>query len=68
MFENLNFSIEKGEGYMLLGDNGTGKSLLLELIALGNSYDLRERYKGLTVQGEILNSNGENLLDPKVEN
>ena len=68
LFENLNFSIEKGDGYMLLGDNGTGKSLLLELIALGNSNDLRERYKGLTVQGEILNSNGENLLDPKVEN
>ena len=68
LFENLNFTIEKGDSYMLLGDNGTGKSLLLELIALGNYEDLREKYAGLTTQGEILNSNGENLLSPKVEN
>lgn len=68
LYENLNFAINTGDSLMLTGDNGTGKSLLLELIALGNTYDLRSRYKGLKVSGEILDANGENLLDPTIEN
>lgn len=68
LFENLNFSINRGDSFMLLGDNGTGKSLLMNLIALGNSEDLRGHYQGLTVEGEILNEEGKNLLDSKVGN
>lgn len=67
LFQNINLDINEGETYMLLGENGTGKSLLLELIALGNTNDLKKRYRGLKVEGEILDRNNNNLLNPRVE-
>lgn len=65
LYKNINFTIYEGDRYMLLGKNGSGKSLLLELIALGYTNDLKNRYKGLKVTGELLDSNNNNLLDPK---
>lgn len=67
LFQNLNFSIDEGTRYIFLGPNGIGKSLLLELIFLGNSNELAERYKGLSVSGRILNENGEDLLNPRTK-
>ncbi|MBR2812992.1 MAG: ATP-binding cassette domain-containing protein [Solobacterium sp.] len=64
LYENLNFTINDGERYIFLGPNGIGKSLLLELIFLGNSRELNERYRGLKVTGSILDSSGYDLLDP----
>ncbi|MCR5456955.1 MAG: ATP-binding cassette domain-containing protein [Clostridiales bacterium] len=65
LFENISFIFHEGERLMLSGENGSGKSLLLELIALGMSKDLCERYSGLEVTGEILDANGNDLLDPE---
>ena len=64
LFPNINFVINKGDRYMLLGKNGAGKSLLMELIFLGYSNILKEKYQGLSVEGEILDAEGRNLLDP----
>lgn len=33
LFENFNFKIEPGENWVISGDNGSGKTLLLQLIA-----------------------------------
>lgn len=64
LYENLNFSISDGDRYIFLGPNGIGKTLLLEMIFLGNSRELNERYRGLQVTGGILDANGEDLLNP----
>jgi ABC-type multidrug transport system ATPase subunit len=67
LFENLNFSLNEGDSFMFLGENGIGKSLLMEIIALGNWGDLRQRYQGLKIQGDVVNGNGESLLDVNVK-
>ena len=64
LYENLDFSINDGDRYIFLGPNGIGKSLLLEMLFLGNSRELNERYRGLQVTGSILDAKGEELLDP----
>lgn len=64
LYEGLNLAINEGERYIFLGPNGIGKSLLLELICLGNSRELASRYKGLIVSGEILDAEGNDLLNP----
>lgn len=66
LFPRINFTINKGDKYMLLGKNGSGKSLLLELIFAGYTNELKHRYSGLTVEGKILDADGNNLLDPSV--
>ena len=65
LLDNFNLSVNEGDRYMLMGENGAGKSLLLELIALGFSKDLTTRYKGLKIEGKILDAKGNNLLNPK---
>jgi len=67
LIENFNLSIKEGDRYMLMGENGSGKSLLLELIALGFTKDLAYRYKGLKIEGQILDDKGNNLLNPLTE-
>ena len=67
LFENISFVFNEGERLMLSGENGSGKSLLLELIALGKSKDLCERYSGLEVTGEIVDANENDLLNPETE-
>jgi len=64
LYEDINLIINSGERYIFLGPNGIGKSLLLELICLGNSRELASRYRGLNVAGEILDADGNNLLNP----
>ena len=66
LYEGLNLVINEGERYIFLGPNGIGKSLLLELICLGNSRELASRYKGLIVSGEILDAEGNDLLNPAI--
>ena len=66
LYDNINLTINSGERYIFLGPNGIGKSLLLEMICLGNSRELASRYKGLTVTGEILDAEGNNLLNPLI--
>jgi len=67
LFEKINFTINEGDRYVLMGKNGAGKSLLLELIALGYTRDLVSRYKGLKVEGKILDSDGNDLLNPNTK-
>ena len=67
LFENISFAFNEGDRYMLMGENGSGKSLLLELVALGKTKDLFERYDGLQVTGEIIDAYGNDLLDPETE-
>ena len=62
LFQNLNLTIHAGERSAFLGPNGIGKSLLLELIALGKSAEIASRYKGLSVEGAILDPEGRNFL------
>lgn len=66
LYPDINFVINKGDRYMLLGKNGSGKSLLLELIFGGFTNELKHRYGGLKVEGKILDVEGNNLLDPAV--
>ena len=63
LFDSLSFVFNEGDCFMLTGENGTGKSLLLELIALGETPNLHKRYQKLKITGEILDSNGKNLLN-----
>lgn len=67
LYDSLNLTIFEGDRYVFLGPNGVGKSLLLELVALGYSNELCRRYKGLSVSGEILDGKGNNLLNPTVD-
>ena len=67
LYKDVNISIESGERLAFLGPNGIGKSLLLELIFLGHTYELGGRYKGLRVQGSILDEYGNDLLDPSTK-
>lgn len=64
LYENVNLSLFEGDRLIYLGPNGIGKSLLLELLFMGYCGDLANRYKGLTIEGQILDGNGKNLLDP----
>ena len=64
LYDKVNFTVDEGERFVFLGPNGIGKSLLLELICLGNSHELASRYKGLSVSGAILDSDGNDLLNP----
>lgn len=67
LYENLKFTLNEGDRYMLQGKNGSGKSLLLELIFGGYTNEICQRYKGLKVSGHIYDVNGYDLLDPKTE-
>ncbi len=64
LYQNLNFAIEDEDRYIFLGPNGIGKSLLFELIFLGNSRELNSRYRGLTVSGRIMDASDNDLLNP----
>lgn len=64
LFSNLTFSVYEGDCYMVLGKNGSGKTLLLELIFGGYTNELCQRYKDLKVEGKILDCEGNDLLDP----
>lgn len=66
LFENISFSLYEGDKIMLTGENGSGKSLLLELLALGYSNFLADRYKGLIIEGEIIDDQGKDLLNPRI--
>ncbi len=66
LYDKVNLIVGEGERFVFLGPNGIGKSLLLEMICLGNSRELASRYKGLSVSGTILDSNGSDLLNPAV--
>lgn len=67
LFKNINFIINEGDRYVLTGKNGAGKSLLLELLALGYTRDLKSRYKGIEITGEIIDENGKDLLNPNTD-
>ena len=66
LYDDVNLSVNEGDRFVFLGPNGIGKSLLLELICLGNSRELASRYKGLSVSGSILDPDGNDLLNPAV--
>lgn len=66
LYDMVNLTVNEGDRFVFLGPNGIGKSLLLELICLGNSRELASRYKGLSVSGTILDSDGNDLLNPAV--
>lgn len=50
IFNNLNFSIEKGSFTTILGNNGSGKSTLVRLIA-----GLEKSYESIYIDGFLLN-------------
>lgn len=64
LYNGLTLCINEGERFVFLGPNGIGKSLLLELICLGNSRELSGRYKGMSVSGRIIDAGGNDLLNP----
>ena len=64
LFNGINLDINAGDRSAFLGPNGIGKSLMLELLALGCSRELAKRYKGLEIDGQIVDSEGRDLLDP----
>lgn len=66
LYDSVSLTVEEGDRFVFLGPNGIGKSLLLELICLGNSRELASRYKGLSVSGVILDSDGNDLLNPAI--
>ncbi len=64
LFENLSFTLKKGERIIFSAPNGAGKSLLLQIIAHGLSANLERKYEGLQVAGEIF-MNGVDLLSKR---
>ena len=66
LYDKVNLTVAEGDRFVFLGPNGIGKSLLLELICLGNSRELASRYKGISVSGTILDPDGNDLLNPAV--
>ena len=67
LYDSVDITINEGDRYVFIGPNGIGKSLLLELMCLGNTKELSCRYKGLSVTGKIVGFDGNDLLDPKNE-
>lgn len=64
LYDSLNLVINEGDRFIFLGPNGVGKSLLLRLLSEGYSNYLKSEYKGLKVKGQILDKDGNDLLDP----
>ncbi len=57
IFQNINYTFEKGESYALLGGNGSGKSTLLKIIysALSPTSGKLEHYsEGVRLKQEII--------------
>ena len=67
LFPDITFTIFEGDCLMLRGKNGSGKSLLLELIFGGYTNELRRRYSGLKIEGHIYDAQGNDLLDPHTD-
>lgn len=65
LFDHLDLTINEGDRFILSGQNGTGKSLLLNLLADGYTNRIAKEYKGLKVKGEVLDANGDDLMNPK---
>ena len=64
LYQNLDLTVEDMDRYIFLGPNGIGKSLLFELLFLGNSRELHGRYNKLSITGRILDASGNDLLNP----
>ena len=63
-YENVNFCINQGDKYIFIGPNGSGKTLLMEIMQMGISREMAKKYGNLHVSGNILDANGNDLLRP----
>lgn len=67
-YEKINFDLFPGDKYIFLGPNGSGKTLLMEILQMGISREMAHKYGGLQASGSILDSEGNNLLIPSKDN
>ena len=65
LYNNLDLTLHEGDRFIFLGPNGVGKSLLLELMAFGFTGEIKHRYKGIHISGQMNDAEGNDLLDPR---
>jgi ABC-type glutathione transport system ATPase component len=69
ILQNINFEIEKGKVYLILGKNGSGKSTLIKSLTVllpGNQYEVNGRV--LIKETDLLNTSGEKLKEIRQNN
>ncbi len=65
VYENFNFTLERGQKMCFVGHNGAGKSTLLKLLAGVVEPDSGERVLGLNVKTGYFSQHREGILDPR---
>jgi ABC-2 type transport system ATP-binding protein len=54
LIKNLNMKINRGDRVLFKAPNGSGKSLLFNVISRGLTESIHSKYKGLEITGEII--------------
>ncbi|PIU20709.1 MAG: ABC transporter ATP-binding protein [Elusimicrobia bacterium CG08_land_8_20_14_0_20_59_10] len=65
VYENFDFTLQRGQKMAFLGHNGAGKSTLLKLLAGVIEPDSGERVLGLNVKTGYFSQHREGMLDPR---
>ena len=65
VYENFNFTLERGQKMCFVGHNGAGKSTLLKMLAGVIEPDSGERALGLNVKTGYFSQHREGILDPR---
>lgn len=65
VYENFDFTLERGQRMALVGHNGAGKSTLLKMLAGVVLPDSGERGLGLNVKTGYFSQHREGILDPR---
>lgn len=63
VYKNFNYKIHRGDKLIFIDNNGSGKSLLFDLIFCGLNHYIYTKGDGIEVEGEILYK-GKNILIP----
>ncbi len=65
VYDNFNFTLERGQKMCFVGHNGAGKSTLLKMLAGVIEPDSGERVLGLNVKTGYFSQHREGILDPR---
>jgi ATP-binding cassette subfamily F protein 3 len=65
VYENFDFTLERGQKMAFVGHNGAGKSTLLKMLAGVIEPDSGERVLGLNVKTGYFSQHREGILDPR---